>query len=609
MTAVKSVCKDRPCLSGWSSTGLYKLGVGDIVPEEPMLQIQHSFVKKASFFGIAGLLLVLLTGPLSAARYGLIIGSDYKGNAAGIPPLDLCEKDAALMKRTLEAHGKFDSVEILLGRMVTAKNLESSIDKLARKASGDDTVVLYFSGHGTTQRDTSAPGNMRNYIIMYDRPHVPDDKLNDWVSRIKTPKLVWIFDCCYSGGIARKGRKSRGAGEIPVSSGNGGTVIQNANKKAEVYFGNKAIVASSAGNETSIEIRGGINQGLFTYFFTQGIAPGNSDLNRDGSVTVYEAFEWSKKRVSQEAKKYNHKQTPQISGNAAGIIIAGKVKPKPPKPSPQVVKPNPNKPKPPVPGPEVDDDDTIVEDEDNDEPEVVEHQVKGRATILTTIYKDTMAGPAETDPTKRIDTRSPLERLRNKNGGKKKNETRRVLVKVSGKEYKTRVSWVNERQLRALTGESIKLGGFVYNGRSYRNRVARIDISGIPTGVHEIEILADGYPKILRRLAVEKNSRMNKLFVLASLSGYGSIQGKVFLRNFETPLAGQKVWMPVVFTTNQKHTAITKKDGSFWFLNLKPGSGYMIRPSFLENLDNNNIVVKAGKATQVDVVLKRRMRK
>lgn len=575
----------------------------------------HSLLKPAGLIKYTGfiifLTLFLVSSPVFAKKYGLIIGSNYKGNFSMIPPLDLCETDARLMKSTLISQGKFSDVEILLGKMVTAKNIESSIEKLARKVNSEDTVVLYFSGHGTTQRDTSAPGNMRNYVVMYNRPHVPDNKLNDWVSNIKTPKLVWVFDCCYSGGIARKGRKSKGQGNIPVSADAGGTVIENANQKNKEYFENKAIVASSAGNETSIEVRGSINHGIFTYYFTKGFSPSNSDLNRDGSVTVYEAFEWSKKRVIKEAQKYNHKQTPQISGFASGIILAGRDKPKPPNPSP--VKPNPVNPNPPQPGPETDDTDSIEDNEETEdivEPEVVVHEVKGNVVFITTILKHMKAGPKSMDPTKLIDQTSPMDRLK-KNRKKKvyKNETRKILVKASDLEYKIKVQWLNEGQLARATGERIKLGSHVYNGKIYQNRVAQISVFGVPTGVHEFQIIADGYPTILRRMAVETSAAKNKEFVLASLSGYGSIQGKVFLKNFEQPLAGQKVWMPTVNQVGVKHTAITKKDGSFWFLNLVPASNYYIKASFLEHLDNDNIKVVSGKPTQIDIVLNRRMRK
>jgi len=163
------------------------------------------------------LILILITASVTgiqAKRYALIIGSNYQGNSAGIPELELCERDAQLMQDTLKAGGTYDDVTVLLGRMVTASKVEDAMKAVASKAGATDVVTLYFSGHGTYQRDASAPNGMRNYIVMFERPHVSDDQLNDWLKGIKTPNLTLILDCCFSGGIALKGR--RGAGDVPV---------------------------------------------------------------------------------------------------------------------------------------------------------------------------------------------------------------------------------------------------------------------------------------------------------------------------------------------------------------------------------------------------------
>ena len=95
----------------------------------------------------AGLVLATMfcvTSGLSAARLGLIVGSNYKGNGAGIPPLDLCEADAKLMEKTIKSHGRFDHVEVLLGRMVSASRMEQAVEALAKKAGPNDTVGAVF---------------------------------------------------------------------------------------------------------------------------------------------------------------------------------------------------------------------------------------------------------------------------------------------------------------------------------------------------------------------------------------------------------------------------------------------------------------------------------
>ena len=98
--------------------------------------------------------------------------------------------------------------------------------------------------------------------------------------------------------------------------------------------------------------------------------------------------------------------------------------------------------------------------------------------------------------------------------------------------------------------------------------------------------------------------------MVASLSGYGTIRGKVFYKNFDTPMAGQTIWMPTVKQTNQVHKMKSTTDGSFWFLNLTQGSDYFIKASFLESLplDNKYITVESGKTTKLDIVLNQRMR-
>jgi len=556
--------------------------------------------------------LPLLAGSLAAEdRYALIIGSDYKNNQAGIPPLDLCEADAKLMQETLKGHGGFKDAKVLLGRMVTASNVENAIEALADQANSDDTVVLYFSGHGTYQRDAGAPNGMRNYIVMYDRPHVPDNTLDEWVREIPTKKLVWIFDCCYSGGIAKKGKNTRGQGDVPVNPDQPGKVIQNGR---DMYFDEKAIVASSDANETSIEVRGNINHGIFTYWFARGIQVSNGDLNKDGTVTIMEAFEWAKPRVVDMAKRFNHRQTPQLSGRASGILIAGKTDPEPPAPVKPDPQPEPEPEDEPEPGPtppDLIDDDPVEEEE---EPEVVEHEDKATAVIYTTILQSMAAGPTEMDPHKMIDT-DPYKRVDPTGKNQDKQEKldprrdRRVKVTFGDKQYETRLTWIDEGRLRRELGEQIPLGTYNHKGRRYVNRVAKIETLNVPTGVYEIKIEADGYPMIRERLGVQEEARLNKLFVPISLSGFGTIQGKVFLKSFEQPLAGQEIWMPVVKTTNMIHKMKSASDGSFWFLNLPPGDDYFIKASFLESLplDNKYLDVDAGQVTKVDVVLTRRL--
>lgn len=539
--------------------------------------------------------LVGFTALSAEKRVAVVIGSNYQGNSGGIPPLELCERDATLLKETLQKNGRFDQVEVLLGRQVTAPNVEASLTKVARSVGPNDTVVMFFAGHGTYQRDEKAPNGLQNTIIMFDRPHISDDQLNDWLKKINTQKFLWIFDCCFSGGIVKKGR--RGMNDVPVKAGASGAVLQD--QADNFYFQGKALIGSSDANETSIEIGGSINHGIFSYWFAKGINDKDADLNRDQVITALEAFEWSSRRITEMATKFNHKQHPQISGNASGIILSGeaaKPVPVPPKqdPKPPVVKPPPaNEDPKPSPKPEPPTPTKPVDPVTPDEPPVVEHDVRSSVDIYTTIFKSRKAGATSMNPIDRI----RMSRVAD--------ETRNVRVLVSGKDYEATVKWLDRAGLKSASGEDIPLGYYSNYGRDYKNYVAHIRLKEVPTGVHEIEIRADDYPVIKRRLGVEKDAGKNKLMVVASLAGYGSIQGKVFHKTFEKPIKGQQIWMPTVSSPNIQPKMNSLSDGSFWFLNLPPDRYYQIKPSFLEAnpVESRYLEVKANSVTKVDVVL------
>ncbi|MCB1156245.1 MAG: caspase family protein, partial [Leptospiraceae bacterium] len=439
---------------------------------------------------ITSLLLFSFGNLYAGDRYALVMGSNYKGNSAGISELNLCEADATYIKSQIQKVGKFKEVSLLLGKELTKANIKKAIQDLAKKADKDDTVFLYFAGHGFFMRDPSAKNGMRNYIVCYDRPHLADDELNDYLKEIKSPKTLFAFDCCFSGGIAKKGQKTRGNAEIPIPEGSQGTVKQN---PEDFYFQNKAIISSSDDDQTSIEIGGRINHGVFTYNFGRAIE--NADLNGDKVVTALEAFFQTKEEVQKMAAKVNHQQVPQVSGDASGIFLSGQKEPKPPeekkKPEPEppsIPEPDVNPPKP----------DPVKPVVTPDEPPVVDTGSYGDLLIRSTIIVDRSFG--------RID-RTPEEMIKRRND----KGARRIKVFISDKEY---AYSLKTRKSRFWGASSI--GGNIKQGAIYD-----ILVKEVPAGVHKIVVQADDYPEIQTTFAILKNQK-NILKLRSSMSGYGA---------------------------------------------------------------------------------------
>lgn len=87
-------------------------------------------------------------------RYALFIGTNYKGNTAKIPELNLCEADATFLKEKIQKKGNFKDIKVLLGSMVTRDNVKNAITQLGKVVGKEDSVFLYFSGHGMYMKDS-----------------------------------------------------------------------------------------------------------------------------------------------------------------------------------------------------------------------------------------------------------------------------------------------------------------------------------------------------------------------------------------------------------------------------------------------------------------------
>lgn len=323
-----------------------------------------------SFFGGEGI--------FAARKFALIVGTNYKGSE--ITPLNLCEKDADVMKQSIVRTGNFEAnnVRVLLGAQVTRENLRAAIvDWLADEVKEGDQVFFFFAGHGMFNRDPSAKNGLRNFLVMFQRPHVSDDELSDWFKKLKTKKAVIILDCCFSGGIAKKGAATRGAANVPIPEGQDYTVLED---MESVHFQNKVVISSSDDNETAIEIGKPIEHGIFTYFFSKSIL--DADLNGDKNITAYEAFYKARNDTTKLAEKAKHKQVPQISGDASGFLFVAAPPLPTPTPAPQPVVP-------PVPIPPVN---PVVPPITPEEPQNPTNKKYGTLIIKTTYKQEQLAG-------------------------------------------------------------------------------------------------------------------------------------------------------------------------------------------------------------------------
>lgn len=221
--------------------------------------------------------LVLLAVPLQgeAKTYLLSVGiSDYPGSQND---LRLPHNDAATMQWVYQQN-KYAQTKLLINSQAKLATVKAALRNMVAKATANDIVVLFFSGHGV-------PGGFVCYdgILSYG-------SIYSAMAACKSRNKMIFADACFAGKI-----RTNSNGQSSVSAA----------KKANVM-----LFLSSRGNETSLE-KPGMKNGFFTTYLVKGLR-GGADKNRDRTITAKELF------------NYVHSGVIQLSGNRQHPVMWGK---------------------------------------------------------------------------------------------------------------------------------------------------------------------------------------------------------------------------------------------------------------------------------------------
>jgi len=255
-------------------------------------------------------------------RWAVVVGiSDYRydthwNKQKGIPDLKYAHRDAKAFAKFLISPqgGAFtsDHVLVLTNRKATIKEVRNAIGNFLARSLEDDLVIIFFTGHGAP--DPKNPKDL--YLLCYDSEPdnyygtaLPMYEINIALSRkIRSKKVFVIADACHSAGIS-------GSKGVSVSA----RFNQYMEKLAGAREGVTKIAASRE-DELSMEREfpeGG--HGVFTYYLLKGLR-GEADKDRDGFVTMKEAFDYLYDRVRSDTR---HSQNPWVSAYVSGDIPLG----------------------------------------------------------------------------------------------------------------------------------------------------------------------------------------------------------------------------------------------------------------------------------------------
>ena len=264
-----------------------------------------------------------------SARWAVVIGvGNYE--SATIPRLRYTVPDAEAVYQTLIGPAGFKKDNVLLltdrsERKPTLRNIKWALGTfLGRSAKKDDTVLIFFAGHGAPEVDTRGVerDGLAKYLIPSDADPddlystaLPMDELQTIFGRIEAERVVAFLDACYSGGAGGRTFSSK--------STRAGTVDDLFLERLTRSKG-RAIITASRTNEVSIELPE-LGHGIFSYFLVNGLK-GAADLNRDGIVSLQELYEYVEQQVSAKSRSVGGNQHPVMKGELEGTLPLAKVR-------------------------------------------------------------------------------------------------------------------------------------------------------------------------------------------------------------------------------------------------------------------------------------------
>ncbi|MCX5734368.1 MAG: caspase family protein [candidate division NC10 bacterium] len=267
--------------------------------------------------------------PPTRNRWAVVVGVG-RYESSDIPRLRYTVPDAEAIYQVLVGPAGFEKEHVFLltdktERKPTLKNIKWALGTfLARSAQKDDTVLIFFAGHGAPEVDQRGieRDGLAKYLIPSDAEPddlystaLPMDELQTIFGRIEAERVMVFLDACYSGAAGGRTFASKSVRALNVDD----LFLERLTRSK-----GRAIITASRPAEVSLEVAE-FGHGLFTYYLLQGLN-GAADLNRDGIVSLQELYEYVEQQVTQKSRSVGGNQHPVMKGELEGVIPLVKVK-------------------------------------------------------------------------------------------------------------------------------------------------------------------------------------------------------------------------------------------------------------------------------------------
>jgi hypothetical protein len=194
----------------------------------------------------------------------------------------------------------YNHIMVLTNDRATRRNILDSMRVLFSRATEDDMVIFYFSGHGL--KGSFLPHDYDDNDVKIDY-----SELNDLLTSCPAKHKLVIGDACFVGSlwVSKSVEPSVLATPDEVE---GDAFTRELNRTAP----GTAFMLSSSADEESFEISS-YGRSIFTHYVLEGLK-GAANANDDEVITVKELFEYAASNVRILANRVKKEQTPLLRG-------------------------------------------------------------------------------------------------------------------------------------------------------------------------------------------------------------------------------------------------------------------------------------------------------
>jgi len=233
---------------------------------------------------------------------GLFIGID-KYESPSIPWLS-CARNDALALHSLFQDTLGGSSTCLLDGDANKLRILEELENLD-KSSVDDFIVITFSGHGSNTHELicfdSDADNLSDTSISFI-------EIFERFKRISSKKLLFVLDCCFSGGFGCRTFASFIAERNHV-----------ANDALSMLSGSGRLILTASSPEEPAWEDGKKGHGFLSYFLLEALQ-GSPDIVQAGKIDVYLMLKSITEKVMLAANAIGKSQTPSVSGSIDGVF-------------------------------------------------------------------------------------------------------------------------------------------------------------------------------------------------------------------------------------------------------------------------------------------------